>query len=272
MTTETTWHASSLAAYLRCGEAYRRRYIERDHTPPTTPQIRGGAVHRGIGAGLLEQQRSQTITSVELYEDVTATSIDLAQRAGATLTEEESTVGVSQTFGRIKDEAVGYARAYAESIGPTIQPIAVERHVAVRGLLPGILLKGTVDLIDQVEGSEVIRDAKTTERMPAATAADQSAQLTMYALLRQAEAPLLAQPTPVPVSLDYLVRRANGTIETKRLVSTRGPSHFQALARRIQTATRALQAGVFLPSNPETDWWCSDKWCPYWRSCPFVNP
>jgi hypothetical protein len=264
---EETWHASSLQAYLKCGEAYRRRYVEHDYVPATTPQIRGSAVHRAIGEGLLLQQRTQEPSPVELYEDIAASQIDLAQRGGATLTDEESSAGVAKTFGMLKDVAVDLAGGYGTNIGPAITPVAVERTVTVRGVLPGILLKGTIDLIDQTPLGEVIRDVKTSEKKPPEFAADTSDQLTMYALFRQAD-------TPRPdyhrqVSLDYLIRRKSGVVETQRLTSWRGPAHFAALTRRIAQASNGVRQGSFLPA-PEGSWYCAEKYCPYWHTCPFI--
>ena len=270
--TVETWHASSLAKYLQCGEAYRRRYIEKDYTPSTTSQIRGSAVHRAIGSGMIEQQRLQAPAPVELFQDVAASQVDLARRAGATLTQEESTIGVAKVFGALKDVAVAYAGGYATQVASSIEPIAVERTVTVTGVIPDVHLKGTIDLVDRTPMEacgETIRDAKTTERTPQDHVADTSDQLTMYALFRQAEAP---SPEPRPVSLDFLIRRKSGAIEHKRLTSMRGPQDYAVLTRRIQMASQGLRAGIFLPSNPATDWWCSEKFCPYWTSCPYVNP
>lgn len=267
-----TWHASSLAAYLRCGEAYRRRYIEKDYTPSTTPQIRGSAVHRAIGTGLIEQQRLAAPAPVELFEDVAASQIDLARRAGVTLTKEEQSIGVSKVFGTLKDHAVAYAGGYATGVAAAIEPLAVERTVTLTGVIPDVHLKGTIDLVDRAPMEpvgEIIRDVKTSERTPPEHAADTSDQLTMYALFRSAEKP---HADPRPVSLDYLIRRKSGEIEHKRLNSVRGPADYAVLTRRIQMASQGLRAGLFLPSNPATDWWCSEKFCPYWNSCLFVNP
>jgi hypothetical protein len=270
--TVETWHASSLAAYTRCGEAYRRKYVERDHTPATTPQIRGGAVHRAIGTGLIEQQRIQAPAPIELYEDVAASQIDLARRAGATLTKEEMTIGVSKVFGTLKDHAVAYAGGYATGVASQITPLAVERTVTITGLIPEVNLKGTIDLVDATpmeSVGETIRDVKTSERTPPDHVADTSDQLTMYSLFRQAEKP---HDDPRPVSLDYLIRRKSGAIEHKRFNSVRGPADYATLMRRIQNASKGLRAGIFLHSNPNTDWWCSEKQCPYWATCPYVTP
>jgi hypothetical protein len=267
-----TWHASSLQAYLKCGEAYRRRYVEHDYVPATTPQIRGSAVHRAIGEGLLLQQRTQEPSPVELYEDIAASQIDLAQRGGATLTAEESSAGVAQTFGLLKDVAVDLAGGYGTAIGPAITPVAVERTVTVRGVLPGILLKGTIDLIDQTPLGEVIRDVKTSEKKPPETAAETSDQLTMYALFRQADKPHAGEPvvwSQRPVSLDYLIRRKSGVVETQRLTSWRGPAHFAALTRRIAQASNGVRQGNFLPA-PEGSWYCAERYCPYWHTCPYI--
>lgn len=267
-----TWHASSLAAYLRCGEAYRRRYVEKDFTPSTTPQIRGSAVHRAIGTGLIEQQRLKAPAPVELFEDVAATQIDLARRSGATLTKEEASIGVAKVFGELKDHAVQYAGGYAIGVASSIEPLAVERTVTITGLIPDVHMKGTIDLVDRAPlepVGEIIRDVKTSERTPPDHAAAQSDQLTMYSLFRQAECP---SPEPRTVSLDYLIRRKSGQIDHKRLTSVRGQKDYEILTRRIQAASRGLRAGTFLPSNPATDWWCSERFCPYWATCPFVNP
>jgi hypothetical protein len=260
------WHVSRLTSLLRCGEADRRRYIERENRPPTTPQLRGSAVHRGIGAGLLEQMRAGTPAPVELMEDVAASEIDRARHGGATFTDAETSVGAARTFGALKDKAVRLAGGYARLVAPSIRPVAVERRISVAGVVPGVLLRGTLDLVDAAAGVEIVRDNKTTERAPRSDAADLSQQLSMYALLRSAET-----PAPVTrVALDYLVLDdATGAVRHERLDSTRGPRDAAAIVARITAAKRAVDAGVALPASPDTDWFCSEKWCPYWASCPF---
>jgi hypothetical protein len=268
---EVTWSVSTLSDHGKCMEYHRRKYLERDATPPTTPQIRGGAVHRSIGAALLAQQQTQAISPIEMYADGAASAIDLQVRAGVTLSAEEASIGKPKVLGALKDEAVSYARGYGRQVGPAIKPIAVERQLTMRGALPGVLLRGKVDLIDQTPQGEVIRDAKTVSKAPAANATQLSFQLTMYDLLRRADLPMFPDPSPRPVSQDFLIRRANGRIDHERQTSTRGPRDHQALLQRIQAATHAVEAGIIVPANPELSWFCSDKYCPYWTTCKYVT-
>jgi PD-(D/E)XK nuclease superfamily len=275
------WHVSALTALLRCGEQYRRRYIERERIPPTTPLLRGTAVHRGVNAGLLEQRRAQEPAPVDLYEDVAASEIERARHGGATFTAEEHSAGVATTWGRLTDRVVRYAGGYGRRVAPGVSPVTVERRVTVRGLLPGALLRGTLDLVDAADAVETIVDTKTTERAPQADAADRSLQLTMYSLLRTAERGAdgrpqprsdaqIEPPAPDPVALDYLVLTPKTNQFTyTRLRSSRTARDRGALVRRIEMAARAVRAGVFMPADPQTDWWCSEKWCEYATTCVY---
>lgn len=258
--------ASGLTSLLRCGEAFRRRTVEREGRPPTTPQVRGTAVHRAIGSGLLMHLRSGQVAPPDLFEDVAASAIDRARHGGATLSAEEASAGLARTWGRLKDHAVRYAGAYGTLVAPTAQPVAVERRVTVADVIPGALLRGTLDHVDGPERD--IRDAKTTERAPNADAADRSQQLSMYDLLETA---VDGRTEPRAVSLDYLVlNKTTLAVEHKPLRSWRGPTHRTALVKRLEAGLRTIQAGTFLPANPETDWWCSERWCEFWSTCPFA--
>ena len=97
-------------------------------------------------------------------------------------------------------------------------------------------------------------------------AANQSQQLTIYALLRMAETGNL----PDAVRLDYLIRTPSGSSKHVRLQSTRTRADLQAMIRRINTATALVQKGVFPPTNP-TDWMCSPRYCEYFIDCQYTR-
>lgn len=263
------WHQSMLTSVLRCGEAFRRRYVEREIIPSTTPQIRGTAVHRAASTGLGQQMRAQTPAPVDLYEDVAATEIERARHGGATFTAEEVSQGAARTWGDLKDRVVRYAGTYGARVAPLVRPVAVEQQITLAGVIPGVLLRGTIDLID--EPAPTLRrviDTKTTERMPHADVAERSQQLSMYDLL---DAGAHGASESRQVALDYLVmRRSTGEVEPVRLYSTRTPATRRVIVRRLETAIDAVNAGKFLPANPD-DWWCAPKWCAYWHTCPYVD-
>lgn len=262
------WHQSMLASLMRCGEQFRRRAIDREARPATTPQIRGSAVHRGIAAGLTLQMHSHVAAPPDLMEDMAATEIDRARHGGATLTAEEQGQGLARTWGTLKDHAVRYAGTYARRVAPAVHPVAVEHRVTLQGVIPGILLRGTLDLVDQVGPTRVVADAKTSERAPHGDAADRSQQLSLYDLLDAGE----SGPSETrPVRLDYLVlNRSTGTVEPVRLQSVRTAATRRAVVSRIDMAVKSVNAGVFVPANPETDWWCSERWCEFWSTCQYA--
>jgi len=263
-----TWRVSALTSALRCGEAYRRRYLEKEGRPPTTALIRGSAVHRAIGVGMLLQKDSGAVQPPDLMEDVAATEVDRARHGGATLTADEASAGLASTWGELKDAAATYAGGYARQVAPAVRPVAVEQRLTVTGLIPGIDLQGTIDLVtDENDGGyQKIRDAKTSGRTPAQNAADVSSQLTMYSLLQSVK----AEKPVTRVGLDVLVRhKGTGVVTAVHRASTRGPADFKALLARIQVVASAVRAGIFLPADPATDWFCSETWCEYWHTCPF---
>jgi hypothetical protein len=259
---------------LRCGEQYRRRYVEQDTPAPRTTMIRGSAVHLAIKRGLEVQRPTGEPAPREMYEDTAATAINLARHSGATLTAEEAAAGVATTWDRVKDVAVACAGVYADVVAPDIVPVAIEQTITVTDVpgLPDVTLVGTLDVAtietDDADGVvDVIRDDKSTERTPRANMAAESSQLTMYALLRSLHVGALVSR----VALDHLVysakdRAAHHVAQTSRRTS----NDLRALVRRIAAADRAVQAGIFLPAATD-DWWCSERWCAYWSDCPYAQ-
>jgi RecB family exonuclease len=264
------WHQSMLTSVLKCGEAFRRRYIEREILAATTPQIRGSAVHRAVATGLGQQMRAQMSAPIDLYQDVAATEIERARHGGATFTAEEASQGPALTWGRLKDHAVRYAGTYGQHVAPTVQPVAIEQQITLAGVIPGVLLRGTIDLVDAPAPTlRRVIDTKTTERRPHADTADRSQQLSMYDLLDAGAHG--ASEAPRQVALDYLVLKpSTGDVEPVRLYSWRSPATRRMIVRRLETAIHAVNAGTFLPANPD-DWWCAPKWCAYFHTCPYVE-
>jgi hypothetical protein len=124
-----------------------------------------------------------------------------------------------------------------------------------------------MDLVAKSSGGEVVRDLKTSEKSPSKDAADRSQQLTMYALIRQAEVGAL----PVKLTLDYLVRTP-ARLDRKHvpLDTVRDAEDVGALVHRINTAVEAVKRGVFMPTAPDS-WWCAPAWCEFYGSCVYVR-
>lgn len=264
------WNNSSLTALERCGEAFRRRYIEKEYVAPAPRMLRGTVVHRVAAQAMLQKLDEKTIPSVEEARDLAATDFEQRWAGGVSLSDEESReLGPARAKAESKDFAVDLSAFYVEQPARLIEPVAVERHIVVHPKDSDLVIHGTMDLIarNPETGGEVVRDTKTSEASPRQNTADTSQQLTMYGMLRHAEVGQL----PDRMTLDYLVRTpAKHERKHVQLHTSRDQADVGALVNRLNTAVEAVKRGVFMPTAPDS-WWCSAKWCDYYSSCVYVR-
>lgn len=260
------WNNSALSALERCGEAFRRRYIEKEIISPSPRMLRGTVVHAVATQGLLRKLHGEDLPSVEEAKDLAATEFDATWRGGVSLNQDEVMAGVRMVEAESKDFAVDLSAFHVERVAPAIQPVAVERKIIVRPKDSDLVIHGTLDLVASTPQGEAIHDLKTSQKSPNKNAAETSQQLSMYAVLRFAEVGTL----PERLTLDYLVRTP-ARLERKHvaLETTRTVEDVRAMVNRLNKAVEAVQRGVFLPTNPE-NWWCSRQWCSYFETCPYV--
>jgi PD-(D/E)XK nuclease superfamily len=268
------WTNSALMKLERCGEAFRRRYIEGEVIPPSPRMLRGTVVHRIAADALRRKLFTKTLPALEEVRDYAADEFEAQWAGGVSFYDEQPEGGAIVEKARSKDFSIDLSTFYVGSIAPRIDPIAVERRIRVRPRDSDIVISGGVDLIAREApakpdglATEVIRDTKTTERTPRANAAEVSQQLTMYAMIRHAEIGSL----PSRLTLDHLVQTpAARTVRHVPLVTTRTHDDVAALVRRLNTAVHAVERGVFMPAPPDA-WYCSPKWCEYYASCVYVR-
>ena len=261
------WSNSSLQCLQQCGERYRRRYIERDFVPRSPRQVRGTVVHKVASIAYLQKYALRTLPSVEQTRDTAADAFEAEWRSGVLLSAEEAEIGAARVEADSKDFAVDLAGFHVEAVAPAITPVGVERKIIVKPKDSDLEINGVIDLIDATPAGEVIRDLKTAEKSPVKSAAEDSMQLSFYAMIRQAEVGHL----PKELALDYLVRTPSKH-ERKHvpLVTTRGPEDVASLVHRINVAVEAVKKGIFVPASPDA-WYCSRAYCEYFESCPYVR-
>ncbi len=257
-------HWSHISMYSRCGEAYRRRYIEGEIIPP------GIALHVGIGTHKSVEKNAGTKIATGKYlplEAVKEAARDAVNKSwdesGVTLDDEEKTTGVKILRGDAVDMAVSLSGLHAEAVAPKIEPAFTERRFVLE--LPGfpVDLAGAIDLQETVERQRTIRDTKTRKASPPATLADESDQLTMYALAART----LDGAIP-PLALDALVKTK--TPKAVTLMTTRTDDDLQVLLRRVEAHVNAVKNGVFIPAAQDS-FWCSRKFCGFASSCKFFR-
>jgi hypothetical protein len=264
----TQWSNSSLMLLERCGEAYRRRYIEGERFPPSPRMLRGIVVHRVSAMAMLRKLEEDELPTAEEAKDVAATEFEQQWAGGVNLDQEALEGGAKQEKASSKDFAIGLSDLYVARVAPALEPIAVERFISVRPKESDLVIRGGVDLVAKAPGGgESIRDTKTSEKTPRSDMAERSQQLTFYAMVRQADVGAL----PKQHTLDYLVQTP-GRRERKHvpLHTTRDTADVQALVHRLNTGVEAVKRGVFMPAAPDA-WNCSARWCEFWSSCVYVR-
>jgi hypothetical protein len=251
----------------RCGEQFRRRYIEGERVPPSPRMLRGTVVHRVAKTALLRKLEENELPSIEEAKDLAATEFEAQWAGGVSFEQEPTNESANAAKAYSKDFAVDLSAMYVGHVAPAVNPVAVERQIKVTPKDSDLVIHGTLDLVDQKPEGEIVRDTKTSEKSPNKDAAERSQQLTYYAMIRQAEVGQL----PAALQLDYLVRTpARAERKHIQLLTQRSSDDVRSLVARLNTAVEAVKRGVFVPTSPES-WWCSPSWCDFYSTCVYVR-
>jgi hypothetical protein len=253
---------SAIDMLSKCGEQYRRRYIEREYYRPGVALLVGKGVDASVNANL---QRKIDTRQLLLFDEAVAIARDTFEHEWTSqevaLLPEEVDAGVKVTKGAGIDKTVRLAGLHARDAAPAMQPTAVQRKWRIE--LPNFPMD-LVGVTDIEEGATV-RDTKTSAKSPREDEAHLSNQLTLYAIAKRV---LDKTPGTVKVALDYLVDLKTPKLVTRE--SERSNDDFNVMLRRIEVAERAIERGVFVPAR-QSDWWCSERWCGFARTCPYFR-
>lgn len=254
--------ASQLEMFARCPESWRRRYVEREIIPPKLAMLKGSAVHSAAEHNMRQKMESREDIDAEQIADFAVNAFDeKLKHDGYMLGKDESANDIAP----MRDVVAGLALSHATQQAPEYQPIAVEHKFTID--LPA-LSHDVVGVIDLVDEAGTVVDFKTTSRVTSQLDADMSTQLSMYAASRMA---VDEKAQSVNVRLDILVEAsARRAVRRAVVESTRDKSDLPILGRKIAVVSKSIDAGLFPPA-PVGSWYCSEGWCGYWSTCPYVN-
>lgn len=254
-------HVSGLNMLSRCGEQFRRRYIEGEIVPPGVALLIGTATDRSVSADLQHKIDSGALLPDEAIPDLARDTLLAEWDRGVVLDGDFAEIGYDAAKGEAVDMAISLAQLHHTELAPSIDATHVQRAwtLDVNGL--DIQLAGTIDV---QEGDVYLRDTKTSKKSPSADEAERSLQLTVYALAKKAH----DGTPPQIVALDYLVKTKTPKVVT--LESTRKDGDFDHALARVAQAARIIESGMFSPA-PLDAWWCSNRFCGYHSTCPFAR-
>jgi hypothetical protein len=262
---------SAVKMFMRCGEQYRLKK-ELGPMPPGIALIRGRGVDAAANLNMFQKAKTRTDLPVDELEAAAADEVETSFHGPLALTPQERLDGIAIIKGKVKDGTVSIVRTYAADLAPKIQPGLLESgepavQARITANLPqvGLDLVGVLDLEDE---AEVVRDLKTSGKSPVKDAAEKSAQLTMYSLLRRA---LRTAATHSRLALDTVVLTESGKCYAAPTQETdRGPEEQFAMVERLATVKGAIEKEIFIPTDPE-NWACSDRFCGYYHVCRYVQ-
>lgn len=252
-------HQSSLAMLYRCPRQYEFRYVEGLRLPPNAFAAAGTAVHEAVRRNLAERMEHERLLEPDVVEGIAADRFLALWQEGVELSQEEREQGKAAVRERFLRRSTGLSLLHHAELAPGIEPTALEREWRLELQGYPYDLAGRMD----IEEENSLRDTKTASRKPRQQQADESLQLTTYALAKLYTGGAL----PEGLYLDYLVDTK--TPQAVVLQTTRTEWDVTLFLRRLEVAMRQLEAGVFPPTDP-SNWWCSPRWCGYHERCPYV--
>lgn len=255
--------SSSIDTYTdRCGEMYRRRYIEKERVPPSTPMVQGSAIHAGSELNFRQKIVSFKDLSSSKIQEATAEAFDnQIKTEGFFPTTEESGRGADIVLGEAKDRAVILSDIYSKHVAPAHQPVMVEEFQRIR-------LNDELDLLaklDLVNDKQQIVDLKSSKKSWSQGQVDNSTQLTIYAMVYRA----ITGKDAAGIMAENVVNAPKNP-KHRRLETTRSQKDYVKLVEKINLFLAGVKLGVFLPAA-KGSWYCSEEYCGYARSCKYFQ-
>lgn len=253
-------HHSAFNTLKRCGEQFRRRYVENEKRPPGFALVLGTGVHAAVEADLKSKRDAGALLPDEAIADVAADGFRAAWLKGVQLTPDEQARGLSAMEAEGVDSTIALATVHHAKAAPAIVPKLLEHWWTVTLEGAPVDLSGVYDVVEQ-DGT--VRDTKTAAKSPSDDEADTNEQLTTYAYAARVQTGKI----PPKVALDVLVKKARPDYVLRE--STRVAADLDMLEARLERYLGVIEAGAFTPADPN-DWQCSEKFCGYWSSCAFA--
>lgn len=251
--------ASQLNQFDRCGEQYRRRYVEGEIIPPGIAARVGTGSHKGAEVNHRAKMVTYKDEPLDVIQDAARDGYVHSIREGGVFVPADQRPSAKQMIADGLDTVVALAKLYRDSLAPLIQPVLVEQDIYLAHPDLTIPYRGIIDVYTD---GRWLPDLKTSEKKWAAGRADHEIQATLYwALIREKT----GMP-PLKLSFEVL---AKSKMEHQSNETTRTEEDFQLLVRKTQIFLNAVEQGIFLPAQPGS-WICSPKYCGYWWTCPHI--
>ncbi len=251
-------HLSASQLGMTCAEAYRRRYVLGEKTPPGAALIWGRSDHAAHEVNFVQKIESGEDLEVGDVQEAFAEAFD-------TFSDDDVDWGDDKP-GDLKDAGVSLVSLYHRQVSPTLQPLAVEQEFSLD--VPGVPVPvvGRVDL----RLADHVRERKTAKSKPSGIARHRLQGMIYEAALG------------LPIEWDYSVKTKTPAVYTSadipglRIEGTGGiaAKYVASLAGQLAALAERFGPDETWPGALSHDWACSycgwgpngNKACAWWQS------
>lgn len=253
---------SQISQFMKCGRAYEFRYVLEKPIPKTSFTALGSAVHKAAEKLHVAMMGAALPPPLEFVEDAYSDSHDEYFADPDMILMEEDKVTDPKDVG-VRLTRLYYKGATGELIDPEtkqplrkIYPVAAER--VIRTMLKPtdgdeVPFLGIIDL----EEPDAVADLKTKRKKGSQGEVDNSLQLSLYAHVSGKKT----------VRHDQLIKPSAKLPERFiRISANRTEAEIQHAVDIAANVATDIARGRFPLTMPD-NWWCTEKWCPFWFDC-----
>lgn len=251
-------YQSSLNMALRCGEQFRRRYLEDHVLPPGIAAGRGTGVHNANEVNLKQKIRTDVDLPISDMQDAARDGFVKAFEKGIYLPKDELPEK-DKILNEGLSDTIRLTELYGKEVAPKIKPKDVEVEFNIDVGLP-LNIAGKID----IQRENKLDDLKTTKKTWSEGQINKEIQPILYSFVHE-------YMTGIRPRFDYqiLIALKNSTkLQIQSITPTN--NHYRALFTKFHVFCDMIDKGVFMPANPSS-WWCCEKWCGYYLTCPYVG-
>ena len=250
---------SSVDTFFRCGEQWKRRYVDGDKRPPGIAAHIGSGVHGAAEHNHLQKIQTRRDEPLDVLQDKARDSFLSRFEEGVHIgPDDDASPAKLRTDGI--DAATKLTKLYRDQAAPNIWPYLVEEKVYLELDSLPIPVLGILDLATE-DGS--VLDLKTTGRKWSQAQADHNTAMSVYPTLYQA----LTGEYPARLGFEVFVNKKSP--EHQQLSVFKTSEDFDLFVHRAQIALDMIALGIFPPAQPGA-WNCSSRFCGYWDDCPHI--
>jgi hypothetical protein len=245
---------SQIGLLAKCPQAFAFRYGEKKKKPPSAAMTFGTVFDRAICHSL--------DLKVESGEDLPTSDVQEIAVAELEL-EKDETDWKAEPFAKVKDELAPTVALYHEDHARLIDPASVQKEIKFDFDLDGVEATW-VSYLDVEERSGAVRDLKTAARKWPRGREKNEVQPVTYTMHR---------PGEDRFRFDIAIRsKTKPQVDVREVTVTQAEKDafgaaFVAIARQAlelkKDPEKARPTARFMPGA----WWCSQKWCGFWREC-----